>query len=486
MTAAGLGGLAGVCPGTSSGAIWVNDVHSKLTATRVAALRHPKGRAELVRLLRQSLAHPQGISVAGGRHAMGAQPFGSDSIHFDLTGVDAVGDLDSSAGIVEAEPGVAWPGLMRALDERQGADPFPWCIVQKQTGADTLTLGGALAANIHGRGLRLAPFVQDIESFTLLTAAGDEITCSREVNPDWFSLVVGGYGLFGVVTSLRLRLMRRKTVRREVARETIDRIPALVEKRIAEGCLYGDFQFSTATETEGFLRDGVFSTYRPVTGEEAAGRRPREQRILSTPQWKQMIILAHLDKARAFQSYLEYYLGTDGQLYDSDRQQMSTYVPDYHNVVAEALGTTEDQSLVITEVYVPRDRLVDFFDEVRSDMKRHGTDLVYGVVRWIEPDRETFLPWARRPYACVIFNLNVRHDAPGLARAAADFRRLIERALERDGSYYLTYHRYASLPQVLAAYPEFPDMLAEKEKRDPSHVWNSDWYRHYREVFYGS
>ena len=34
-------------------------------------------------------------------------------------------------------------------------------IVQKQTGADRLTIGGALAANIHGRGLRLQPFVAD-------------------------------------------------------------------------------------------------------------------------------------------------------------------------------------------------------------------------------------------------------------------------------------------------------------------------------------
>jgi len=141
------------------------------------------------------------------------------------------------------------------------------------------------------------------------------------------------------------------------------------------------------------------------------------------------------------------------------------------------------QSLVITELYVPRDRLPEFFDDVRSDMRRFGVDLVYGVVRWIEADRETFLPWAREPFACVIFNLNVRHDAAGQEKAGEDFRRLIDRALERGGSYYLTYHRHATRSQVETAYPRFADMLAEKEKRDPGNLWNSDWFRHYRTLF---
>ena len=155
-------------------------------------------------------------------------------------GVNAVGDLDAAAGVIEVDAGVVWGKLMETLDQRQAGSDNPWCIRQKQTGADALTLGGALAANIHGRGLTFAPFVGDVESFKLITASGDEIVCSRTVNPDWFALAIGGYGLFGVVTSIRLRLMRRVTLRREVSLETIDEIPARIERKIAEGCLYGD------------------------------------------------------------------------------------------------------------------------------------------------------------------------------------------------------------------------------------------------------
>ena len=47
-----------------------------------------------------------------------------------------------------------------------------WGITQKQTGADRLTLGGALGANIHGRGLTLRPIIGEVESFTFMDADG--------------------------------------------------------------------------------------------------------------------------------------------------------------------------------------------------------------------------------------------------------------------------------------------------------------------------
>ena len=55
----------------------------------------------------------------------------------------------------------------------QAGSSRSWGIIQKQTGADRLCLGGALAANAHGRGLRYAPLVADVEAFTLVDAEGE-------------------------------------------------------------------------------------------------------------------------------------------------------------------------------------------------------------------------------------------------------------------------------------------------------------------------
>ena len=71
--------------------------------------------------------------------------------------------LDRAKGIVEVEAGIQWPQLIQGLIDMQAGDAKPWGIVQKQTGADRLTLGGALGANIHGRGLTLRPIVEQVE-----------------------------------------------------------------------------------------------------------------------------------------------------------------------------------------------------------------------------------------------------------------------------------------------------------------------------------
>jgi hypothetical protein len=90
------------------------------------------------------------------------------------------------------------------------------------------------------------------------------------------------------------------------------------------------------------------------------------------------------------------------------------------------------------------------------------------------------MSWAKERYACIVFNLHVSHDRAGIDKAATDFRRLLDRAIEHGGSYYLTYHRWATREQVLACYPQFPDFLRMKLKHDPSETFQSDWYRHYR------
>jgi FAD/FMN-containing dehydrogenase len=138
---------------------------------------------------------------------------------------------------------------------------------------------------------------------------------------------------------------------------------------------------------------------------------------------------------------------------------------------------------MITEIYVPRPLLPDFMREVAGTFRTNGVPIIYGTVRLIETDDESFLAWAKEPYACIIFNLHVVHTPEGMERAAAAFRNLIEMAIKRGGRYYLTYHRYATRAQVEACYPQLPDFLKLKKKYDPDERFQSEWYRFYRAMF---
>jgi len=409
---------------------------------------------------------------------MGGQQFATDGLQIDLGQLNGITAFDPGGCRVSAGAGIQWPALAEGLASRQLEASRPLTFRQKQTGADRLSLGGALSANVHGRGLRYKPFVEDVDSFVLVDAKGEVLRCSRTENPDLFRLAIGGYGLFGVICEVTLRLVPRLHLRRVVEIASLGEVEESFDRRLAEGFEYGDFQFMTDPSAPGFMNRGVLAAYLPVDDRVPLTEGALE---LSAEQWQQLLLLAHRDKQRAFDLYSRHYLATHGQVYRSDLQQMGVYVDGYH---AQLDATPASE--MITEVYLPRKELTSFMRACAEDFRRHGVEFIYGTIRVIEPDDETFLPWAQGNRACVIFNLHVEHSPPGLARARDDFRRIIDRALERGGSFYLTYHRWATTEQVLAGHPRFLEFLAAKRAFDPKNVFQSDWYRHWSELFGGS
>ena len=458
----------------------VNDIHSELNETVVEDVIALDSLDSIQNAVRGAADSGTPVAIAGGRHAMGGQQFCAGGLLLDTRGLDQVLDFDRERGVIEVEAGLQWPGLIEWLREEQQAGEPQWGIAQKQTGADRLSLGGAIAANVHGRGLTLKPIVADIESFLLVDAEGAAITCSREQNPELFRLVVGGYGLLGCVYSAKVRLVRRQVLERVVEIGSLDELISLFDQRIADGFLYGDFQFAIDPASEDFLRRGVFSCYRPVEGADAPSA---GQRALSTDDWQNLIYLAHTDKARAWEVYSTHYLATSGQLYYSDAHQFADYSDGYHGPLDARLGAAVPATEMITEIYVPRERLADFMAAVADDFREDATNVVYGTIRLVERDDETFLAWATDRWACIIFNICTTHTPAGIERSAEAFRRLIDRGIERGGKYYLTYHRWATREQVEACYPQFAEFLRLKREFDPDELFQSEWYRHYRAMF---
>jgi FAD/FMN-containing dehydrogenase len=269
-------------------------------------------------------------------------------------------------------------------------------------------------------------------------------------------------------------------VQRVVEVRDIDGIPAAFADRIRDGFVYGDFQYSIDSQSDEFLRRGVFSCYRPVADSTPI---PEAKRGLADRDWIDLLYLAHVAKADAFKRYAGYYLSTNGQVYWSDEQQMSIYPDNYHRGIDRRLKSRHNATEAITEIYCEREALERFFADVREEARRNKVEIIYGTVRLIEQDNDTFLAWAKKPYACVIFNLHVVHTQEGVRRAADAFRRLIDIGIKYGGSYYLTYHKYATRKQVETCYPQFSEFLKLKRKYDPAEVFQSDWYRHYRKRF---
>jgi len=467
-------GAAGPAP------VYVNDIHSQLNRTRVDRIVSPRSLRDLQAALFTAKKTGKAISVAGGRHAMGGQQFGTDTIFIDSRSMNRILQFDQERGTIEIEAGIQWPQLIEGYIAMQKGRPRQWGIAQKQTGADRLCIGGSISANAHGRGLTLKPLIADIESLMLVDADGKVQRCSRTENRELFGLVNGGYGLFGLIASATLRLTPRRKVERVVEVRTADDLIPAFNQRIAAGFLYGDFQFSIDPNSEDFLRKGVFSCYRPVPTD---AREQESTRELSDESWRMLLQLAHTNKSKAFETYAKYYLSTNGQFYWSDTHQLSFYPDNYHRAIDTKMHAPQGATEIITEINVPRDRLNDFLDEARRDFRKNKVELIYGTIRLIEKDDESFLPYAKQSYACTIFNLHTPHSKEGIAHSAAAFRRLIDMAARRQGTYFLTYHKYANRNEVESCYPQFAEFLRLKRKYDPKEVFRSDWYVHYKRVF---
>lgn len=464
----------------ASGSLLVNDVHSQLNETHVARIEKPASMDDLFSLVKRARRSGEVLCPSGARHAMGGQQFAAGGTLVDTRGLNRIIDFDPAQGLVDVEAGITWPKLVDDLLRIQKGQPSQFTIPMKQTGADELTLGGTLSANAHGRGLSRPPFISDVESIMIVDAQGEPVRCSRASNRELFSLIAGGYGLFGLVHSMVLRLTKREKVERVVDVVDIEHLVERFDERIAAGFTSGDMQFAIDEKSPDFLSRGVFSCYRPVDPGTAI---PKDQKQVSERAWNELVYLAHTEKSRAFKLYSDYYMSTNGQVYWSDTSQLGGYAYDYHKVLDHRMHAKRPATEMITEIYVPRHRLADFMKAAAEAMRRTNGNVIYGTIRLIKKDTESFLPWARDDYACVIFNLHVEHSETKIAEAAAAFRSLIDLAIERNGSYYLTYHRWAEKRQVEACYPRFAEFLEKKMQYDPQEIFQSEWYRHYRTMF---
>lgn len=453
--------------------IFVNDAQSQLNSTRVKDVVTPESVDDLKSALLKAKEHKLFISVAGGRHAMGGQQFVPGGLLLDMSYFNKVLHFDKANGLIEVQSGIEWKELIEYTSETE-VNGVQWAIRQKQTGVDKVSIGGSISANIHGRGLNFAPFGSDVESFTLLAANGDLLNCSRLENKELFSLVIGGYGLFGIIITVVLRLVRRNKVKRIVE---IIKVKDLVQKfdnSIQAGAGYGDCQYSIDLSSPVGEHKGVFSCYYPVSNELLI---LKNQRILSKEKWSELYRVARTDKKKAFDIYSNYYLTTNNQIYWSDLHQLSSAFEGYLDQVDLDKATE-----VITEIYVRKDKLIPLLAEIKKDFITHGVDLTYGTIRLIEKDNDSFLAWATEPMVCIVCNLHVTHTDEGLNKARNDFCRIIDRVISFEGKFYLTYHRWVTKEQIEYCYPQFREFLKLKLKYDPCERFQSSWYQHFKRL----
>ena len=360
--------------------------------------------------------------AAGTRWAASSSAEGG--LLLDTRALDRVLGFDAERGHGRGRGRHPVAGAARAPARRQAGATRQWGIAQKQTGADRLIIGGALAANVHGRGLTMPPFVGDVESFTLVDADGDVRTLQpRTRTPSCSGSSIGGYGLFGVVYSVdaaaRAAAQGSSASSRCATIDGLDR--ARSSERIARRLPLRRLPVRDRPDaSDDFLRRGVFSCYRPVDRRRRrsaeASARCSTRRLAAS-----CCYLAHTDKARGVRALLDALPGDLRPDLLVRRAPARATTSTTTTRARRALGAPTAATEMITELYVPR-------DAARATSWRRSRDDFRGArrrrhLRHDPPDRarrrERSCRGRASRWACVIFNLHVVHTPDGLEHAAA-------------------------------------------------------------------
>ena len=119
-----------------------------------------------------------------------------------MRAMDRILDFDAASGIIEAEAGTLLSDII-AFTAPHGFFP------QVVPGTQFVTLGGAIANDVHGKNHhRRGTFGCHVEGLDLLRSDGTVHRCAPTRNPGLFEATIGGMGLTGVILSASIRLMR--------------------------------------------------------------------------------------------------------------------------------------------------------------------------------------------------------------------------------------------------------------------------------------
>lgn len=156
------------------------------------------GTADVIRAIRFARENDLPVTVRGGGHGVGGHAVRDDALMIDLSAMKGIW-VDAARRTARAQAGV----LLGELDhETQMFGLAAPAGVVTHTGIAGLTLGGGIGWLMRKYGLT----IDNVDSFDIVTAAGEAATASAHENPDLFWGLRGGGGNFGIVTSFQYRL----------------------------------------------------------------------------------------------------------------------------------------------------------------------------------------------------------------------------------------------------------------------------------------
>lgn len=431
----------------------VNDI-TQLNPIEVAEVIQPRSIEEIVDAVKNTTGN---ISIGGGRYSQGGQIAYPNSLHLDMRKYNQLIYLDEKAKLVTVQAGMRWRDLQQILDTKNLS------VKIMQTYAN-FTIGGSLSVNVHGRYVGQGAIIHSVESFKIVLADGSVRFVNRELEPELFNSVIGGYGGLGVITEVTLQVVDNHKVKRQselvytnnylnyfnqqikdnsqVVFHNADIYPpSFIDMRAVSWIKTDD----ALTETARLISDSQEYTWQPKLAELVA-----EYHVF---KWARQHLIEPLYYSANAVQYRNYQASFDVSELEPKSREQTTYA--------------------LREYFVPVENFDSFTNKMRAVFKKHDVNVLNVSVRHAKADAESYLSWS--PQEVFAFVVYYRQGTDKASKEAVrDWsRELIDAAISEGGRYYLPYQLHATAKQFYQAYPFARLYFNAKRKYDPTNKFTN-------------
>lgn len=448
-------------PGYTNDASKMNQI--KIDSTVQIASLAAEAENQLIHLVRYAIKEQKKISIAGAQHSMGGHTIYPGGVVLNMKGFNQM-KLDTSTNILTVGSGATWAEVIPFLDKYKRS-------VAVMQSNNSFSVGGSISVNCHGWQPNAGPIASTVESFRILTADGVVRQCSRTENPELFSLALGGYGLFGIILEVQLRVVPNRSYRMYqyiISSENyIQKFEELVNNKPNVGMAYGRLGITPGN----FLNEAIIAICSVDSAGPIPPLKPNGFDGLRRTVFRSSVNSNYGKKLRW---RIEKMTGrlSKGKLF-SRNQLINDPVDIYQN---RTPGYTD----ILQEYFIPKDFVIRFIRELKKTIPEYDVDLLNITIRNVLEDEDVFLRYAPEQ----VFGFVMLYNQATTPKAEAEMKRctqkLIDIAIGLKGTYYLPYRLHASREQLYKAYPMAADFFQLKKKYDSLEVFQNEFYKTYK------
>jgi FAD/FMN-containing dehydrogenase len=417
------------------------------------------------------------VSMAGVKHSMGGQAFYKNNLVLDMKGFNKI-QLNEGEKTINVQSGATWHDIQSFL--------HPKYAVKAMQSTDIFTVGGSISVNAHGMDHLAGSVGSSIRSMRVMLADGSIVNVSPEENAELFDLVVGGYGLFGVILDVDLEIVDNDIYQTERQTVSYKDFPEIFENDILPDKNLGLFYGHLSTAKGSLLDEMIFYKYTKVDIGDAEVPPLGE---VSSIKLRRFVF--NFSKLGTLPMSLKWYLEKNVEpilesctvmprtqaMAEGEACFVSRNEP-MHDSVEYVRNDLKNETDILHEYFIPRDQFIPFVDGLRQIVQDYNVNLLNASVRVIHPE-QNFLTYAPDEMYSIVLYINQPTTAEGNEKMAVVTRELIDLTADVNGRFFLPYQLHYTPEQLQRSYPMIRDFFAAKKTYDPDGLFTNTFYEKY-------